>query len=255
MLILLPPSEGKALPARGKTLDLETLSLPELTPARSVMIQALVELSSGDPTQAAQVLGLGATQLDLIEVNAGLRQAPTARADQIYTGVLYDALDLATLPAAARSRATRRLLIASSLFGMVSPADRIPSYRLSGGVRLPDLGGVASYWRRHLEMPMGDLVGDGLLLDLRSSVYAGFWKPQGANTATFRVLHESNGKRKVVSHFNKATKGRITRELLREGVNPRSPLALADNLRDLGWFVETADQPAGHRLDVIVTEI
>lgn len=255
VLILLPPSEGKALPARGKPLDLSTLCLPEINPAREQMMGALIELCSGDPEEAASALGLGATQHDLIEVNAALEQAPTARADQIYTGVLYDALDLQSLPSAAKSRATRQLLITSALFGMVRPSDRIPSYRISGGNRLPLFGGVATYWRKHLTEPMNDLVGNGLLLDLRSSVYAGFWKPAGTRTATVRVLHESNGQRKVVSHFNKATKGHLTRALLNEGANPGDPLELADNLKELGWLVETSPKLNGAQLDVIVEEI
>ena len=70
------------------------------------------------------------------------------------------------------------------------------------------------------------------------------------------MLHEHNGTRKVVSHFNKATKGRIVRAVLQDGGNPRSPAAFADLLRDLGWKVEeAAPGPAGTRLDVVVDEV
>ena len=71
-----------------------------------------------------------------------------------------------------------------------------------------------------------------------------------------RVLHESGGKRTVVSHFNKATKGRIVRALLEDGADPRTPTALADALRRLGWFVVVGDPtPKGTQLDVVVTEV
>jgi len=70
-------------------------------------------------------------------------------------------------------------------------------------------------------------------------------------TATVRVLHEHQGRRKVVSHFNKATKGRIVRALLEAGVDPRTPARLAEALRDLGWPVELH----GDRLDVVVSEL
>ena len=74
--------------------------------------------------------------------------------------------------------------------------------------------------------------------------------------ATVRVLHETGGRRQVVSHFNKATKGRIVRALLESGVNPRRPAALADVLRDLGWKVEEAPPGrAGAQLDVVVDEL
>ncbi len=56
-----------------------------------------------------------------------------------------------------------------------------------------------------------------------------------------RVLHEHNGTRKVVSHFNKATKGRIVRALLEDGADPRTPAALAATLERLGWAVEVGE--------------
>jgi uncharacterized protein len=65
-----------------------------------------------------------------------------------------------------------------------------------------------------------------------------------------------DGKRKVVSHFNKATKGRLVRALLDDGGRPGSPARFAEQLRDLGWTVEVGSQGRhGTRLDVVVTEL
>lgn len=259
VLILLPPSEGKSRPRRGKPLSLADLDLPALTEARETVLAALVELCAEHPEDAARVLGLGSTQLDEVTRNAGLATAPTARADRIYTGVLYDALDLASLDAAARRRATRWLVIMSSLFGAVRPNDPIASYRLSGDTNLPGIGTVATFWRSHLDPVLTEAAGSGLVVDLRSSTYAGFWRPPAElarRVATVRVLHEVDGKRKVVSHFNKATKGRIVRALLTDGGTPHTPAALAEHLTGLGWTVEP--QPptrAGQQLDVVVEEI
>ncbi|UPK73535.1 peroxide stress protein YaaA [Nocardioidaceae bacterium SCSIO 66511] len=254
MLVLLPPSEGKTVPVRGNPLDLKRLALPELTPARERVLDALVELCESDPEAAATALDLGPTQSDAIARNAVLPSLPTARADRIYTGVLYEALDLATLDASAKRRATSRLAIASGLFGLVRTGDRIPAYRLSGDVTLPGLGPVAAVWRDALAEVVPQLVGSGLLIDLRSQTYASYFRPKGRladRTATVRVIHEHAGVRKIVSHFNKATKGRIVRALLDSGANPRTVTALADTLRDLGWTIERD----GGRLDVIVAEV
>ena len=259
MLILLPPSEGKTAPRRGGRLDLGRLDLPELTEARDTMLGALVELCTTDPEEAAVVLGLGPTQLDEVARDAALATAPTARADRVYSGVLYDALDVASLDPAARRRATRWLLIMSSLFGAVRPGDPIAAYRLSGDSNLPGLGGVAGFWRRHLAGPLAELAVGQLVVDLRSSTYAGFWRPPAhlaPHVATVRVLHEVDGRRKVVSHFNKATKGRLVRDLLLDGGNPRTPAALADHLGALGWKVEAQDpNRTGQQLDVVVAEL
>lgn len=258
MLILLPPSEGKASPRRGRPLDLAPLSFPELSPGRVQALDALVGLAEDNPDTAAAVLGLGPTQADLVERNARLRTAPTARADRVYTGVVYDALDLSSLDGPARRRATRWLAITSSLFGLVRPHDPIPAYRLSGDTTLPGLGNVAAHWRRHLDPVVRQAAGSGLVVDLRSSVYAGFWRPSAEmapRVATVRVLHEVGGERKVVSHFNKATKGRIVRALLEDGGTPRTPAGLAEQLTRLGWHVEMPDPETGRQLDVVVAEL
>jgi uncharacterized protein len=259
VLILLPPSEGKSAPRRGSPLQLSALGFSDLLEPRTEVVGALVELCRTDPAGAAEVLGLGPTQADQVEQNVGLMSAPTARADRIYTGVLYDALDLGSLEAPARRRATRWLVIMSSLFGAVRPQDRIPAYRLSGDTRLPGIGTVSTYWRSHLGEVLTEAAGDGLVVDLRSSTYAPFWRPGAAlapRVASVRVLHEVGGRRQVVSHFNKATKGRLVRDLLLDGGVPTSPTDLADHLDDLGWKVER--QPAtrtGTQLDVVVTAL
>jgi cytoplasmic iron level regulating protein YaaA (DUF328/UPF0246 family) len=259
VLILLPPSEGKTAPRRGKSLDLSTLTTPELTSARAEVLDALVTLCLEDPAGAAGLLGVPKSQLDLVDLNAQARTSPTARADAVYSGVLYDALDVASLSSSAKRRASGRLAVQSSLFGLVRPGDRIPAYRLSGDATLPGLGSVAAHWRAALDPVAPALIGTGLLIDLRSGMYAAFWRPPvelAKRVATVRVLHEVDGKRQVVSHFNKATKGRIVRALLEDGADPRTPARLADVLRTLGWTVEVGDPTSkGTQLDVVVSEV
>jgi len=259
VLILLPPSEGKASPRRGARLDLARLSAPGLTPARERVLEALTGLCREEPERAIRVLGLGPTQADDVRRNAGLHAAPTARADAIYTGVVYEALDAATLDPAARRRAGRWIGVISSVFGLVTPSDRIPSYRLGGGTNLPGLGVVSAHWRGVLEPAVREAASTGLVVDLRSSTYAAFWRPTpglARKVATVRVLQQVGSERKVVSHFNKATKGRLVRALLESGATPSSPAALADTIVDLGWKAELGvPGRQGQQIDVVVEEL
>ena len=68
---------------------------------------------------------------------------------------------------------------------------------------------------------------------------------------TLRVLHESAGTRRVVSHLNKAITGHIVHALLADGVTARNGGELAAALRDLGWEIELEDR----RLDVVVSTL
>lgn len=258
MLVLLPPSEGKATAVRGRPVALDTLSLPGLNAARTAVLDELVELCAADGDKAAEVLGLSPGLRGEVARNAALRTAPALPAGELYTGVLYDALGLSTLDAAARRRARQSLLVFSGLWGAVRLTDRIPAYRCSMAVRLPGAGGLAAYWKPFMDQVLPEAAGGGLVLDLRSSAYAAAWKPTGAlaaRTATVRVLQVTvvGGveRRTVVSHFNKATKGRLLRALFTAGARPRTPAALAEALRDLGFTVEAA----GGRLDVLVRDV
>jgi cytoplasmic iron level regulating protein YaaA (DUF328/UPF0246 family) len=259
VLVLLPPSEGKANSGEGAPLELESLSLPGLTAARETVLTELVELCSGDEDKAREVLGLSEGLRGEVAKNAGLRAAGARPAREIYTGVLYDALGLATLDAAAKRRAAKSLLVFSGLWGAVRVTDRIPSYRCSMGVKLPGLGALAGHWRTPMAEVLPEAAGSGLVLDLRSSAYAAAWRPKGevaGRTATVRVLHAPT--RKVVSHFNKATKGRIVRSLLSAGAAPKNPAGLVAALRELGYVVEAqAPGRAGQAwsLDVLVDEV
>ncbi|MGW6686674.1 peroxide stress protein YaaA [Streptomyces sp. NPDC054961] len=265
MLVLLPPSEGKAAGGSGAPLKPESLSLPGLGASRAAVLEELVELCVGDEEKAREVLGLSEGLRGEVAKNAELRSAVARPAGEVYTGVLYDALGLSTLPPAAVKRAARSLLVFSGLWGAVRITDRIPSYRCSMGVKLPGLGALGAFWRAPMAEVMPEAAGDGLVLDLRSSAYASAWKPKGevaGRTATVRVLHaqmvDGVEKRSVVSHFNKATKGRLIRDLLTAGAAPASPAELVTALRDLGFTVE-AEPPSkpskAWALDVVVTQI
>ncbi|MCB5907132.1 peroxide stress protein YaaA [Streptomyces pinistramenti] len=265
MLVLLPPSEGKAAGKAGAPLDLASLSLPGLAAPREAVLAELVELCAADEAKAQEVLGLSDGLRGEIAKNAGLRTAGARPAGEIYTGVLYDALGLATLDAAARERAERSLLVFSGLWGAVRIGDRIPSYRCSMGVKLPALGALGAYWRAPMAEVLPAVAGDHLVLDLRSAAYATAWKPKGevaGRTATVRVLQskivDGVEKRSVVSHFNKATKGRLVRDLLTAGAAPDGPAELVEALRGLGYAVEAEAPAKGGRawaVDVIVTEL
>jgi hypothetical protein len=260
MLIFIPPSETKAFPAETGPVELGSLVLPELAPTRAGLLKTLVRLARGRESTALAVLGLSEGQASELAHNRELGSAPAGMAAEVYTGVLYDALDLPALRRQGVS--TDHVLIFSGLWGVLRPSDRIPHYRCSARVKLPGIGSVSSAWRKGLRDPLAANVGDRLVVDLRSGAYAGLWVP-GANAVTVRVLHERETggvvKRAVVSHFNKATKGRLTRALLESGQQPRKPDEFVDLVRALGYRVEP--HPEGRNpeaptaLDIVVREL
>ena len=234
MLVLLPPSETKHPGGDGAPLDLAGLATPELTPVRERLVDALADLAA-DPARACTVLGLSEKQAGEAARNALLRTAPTLPALARYTGVLYDALDVRSLTRAQRARADRRLAVGSALFGLVRGTDAIPAYRLSAGSALPGLPTLRTLWKPVLG-PV--LAGAGeLVVDLRSGSYQALAPVPGAVTVDL-LSERPDGSRSVVSHFNKAHKGRVARLLATTTAEPDDVVRLRALLRRAGLHVE-----------------
>jgi cytoplasmic iron level regulating protein YaaA (DUF328/UPF0246 family) len=239
VLVLLPPSEGKATGGRGAPLDLARLSHPALTAVRERLVEALQTAATADPAALQAALGCPP---DEVAKDALLTSSPTLPAMRRYTGVVYEALSYASLSAAGRRRANSSLRVASALFGLLSPTDRIPAYRLSGGTSLPGVGSLAAAWRPVLEPELA--AHRGLVVDLRSGPYAALARVPHA--VQVRVLRESGGQRTVVSHDNKFTKGLLARELCERSARSVDDVAAAG--KEVADLVEVD----GQRVDLVL---
>ena len=192
MLILLPPSEGKNQPTTKANINLAKLAFPkELLTIRSRLL-----------TKA-------------------LATSPAAKAIDVYTGVLYQALDWDSLSPTAKARGEKSILITSALFGVLRPSDVIPNYKSK--IKTSD-------WKAALK-PALDGLGADLVIDCRSSTYAATWQPAPEITVAVRVFKKEKGKISVITHLSKKYRGELTRVLLKSGKVPKTPedlLAIAE---------------------------
>ena len=239
MLVLLPPSEGKAPGGRGAPLSLDGLSHPALNGVRGRLVEALQAAAVTDPAGLQTALGCPPGE---VEKDAVLTTSGTLPAARRYTGVVYEALSYATLSPAGRRRANSSLRVASALFGLLSPTDRVPAYRLSGGTSLPGVGSLAAAWRPVLEPELA--AHRGLVVDLRSGPYVALARVPDA--VQVRVLRESGGTRSVVSHDNKHTKGLLARALCEQGARTVHDVAAA------GAAVADLVEVDGRRVDLVL---
>ncbi len=246
MLVLLPPSESKRGGGDGPPLRLDGLGFPALGPLRAQLLDELVVLAA-DPPASRRALGISAAQDAEIDRNAALRSAPTLPAITRYTGVLYEALDVASLRGTAAARARARLAVGSALFGLLRADDPVPAYRLSASSTLPGRPTLAARWKPVLE-PVLARIGDGeLVVDLRSGSYAALGRLPGAVRVEVLAEH-ADGSRTVVSHFNKAHKGRLARILATTRAEPADAAAVATIARRGGLRVERR----GRALTVVI---
>lgn len=246
--MLLPPSETKRAGGDGPALRLDELGYPDLTELRRTLVGELVALAADRPA-CRRALGISEKQDAEVDRNAALWTSPTLPAIDRYTGVLYDALDIGSLNGAAARRARARLAVGSALFGLVRADDPIPAYRLSAGSRLPGGQTLAARWKPVLEPVLAKVAAAELVVDLRSGSYANLGRvPDAVGVVHVDVLAEHpDGRRTVVSHFNKAHKGRLARVLAAGRAEPDSAAKVATAARRAGMTVERD----GNRLTVV----
>ena len=257
-MFLLPPSETKN-DATGKAkLNLKTLSFPELTKSRTLALESLVTLCESSPTKARTVLGLSQKQDFERERNIKLKTAAAGPAWKVYSGVLFDALNPGALSTAALKKLSKHFYVQSAMFGLISLGDVIPAYRLSADSKLPKIGSLSNIWAKPCTEIFENF--DELIVDLRSSQYANLAplpKSVADQVAVLKILQEMpSGPPKVVSHHNKATKGRIIRQLVTSGSVPTTVDQLGKGIAKLKADVDLikpkrAGQPM--TVNVVVT--
>ena len=244
MLIIVPSSETKRLPPRrGRPVDLDALSFPALNGMRKQVLDALVDTSARP--DAFDRLLVGPSFADEVARNTRLREVVARPVLEVYSGTLHDGLDAGTLSPAARRRAARSVVVASVLWGLLRPADRIPAYRLNVCARLVGVDKLEPAWRTVLPDVLAEAAGPrGPILDLRASSFQALGMPAGLGhrTVLLRVAGDEASGGRIGNVFVKRARGQAARHLLESGVSPRDPQALADVLGER-WPVQLEPPP------------
>jgi hypothetical protein len=228
-LLLLPPSEGKTAggraPGRPGSFD------DDLGPARAAVVAELARIvRDGDPARCAAVLGVrGELLTRALGATAALADgtAPVLPAWRRYSGVVWAALDPATLPAADR----RRILVPSGLYGLTTATDPVADYRLKMSVVLGPLGRLSAFWRSEVTAALSRRARRRPVVDLLPAEHAAAvdLDALGRSTPVVRVRFVSPAGDRAVGHEAKSAKGHLARALLDDG------LEAAGTFRWEGW--------------------
>ena len=198
MIILLPPSEGKAVKGgTGSFADLYADLFPE--------VQAVLRHASRlKVADRMKFYGMKekAKAKACHDLNLAAPASPCMQALERYTGVVYQGIDFPTLK--KRQQATSRIHIVSGLFGAITGATRIPNYKMSMNPWL------VKYWREKNAQRIAAAAGGLPVLSLLSQTYAKAAPVENAIGVDFRV----QGGKKAAGHFGKTIKGRFVRFLI-----------------------------------------
>jgi cytoplasmic iron level regulating protein YaaA (DUF328/UPF0246 family) len=232
VVVLLPPSEGKALGGRGPRTP---GAFAPLEADRARIMKGLQHRGF----DAARELKVGPAALSAATAaNRAVDSGPALPALRRYTGVLYEALDYPGQAAPLRRRLARSVVIVSGLWGLLGGDDLVPAYKLPIGAAVPGVGRLAAWWRPRLTPLLAEHVRGAVVWNLLPAAYAAALGPLETARSVWavRVVRERAGHRTVVGHDNKAVKGALARSVV--AASAAGPQALA------GWT-----GPAGYRID------
>jgi len=257
-MILLPPSEGKAIGGSGPAWPAATIGASsaagsmvagDLDARRLQVAAALGRAMKRSKAARGKLLGVkGEALTAATATNLEVLTGPTRPAIERYTGVLYGALDAASLPAAHRRRLATQVRILSGLWGVVGPADPIPDYKLKMGASLAPLGKLSTWWRPMVTAVLAPEVAGRVVWNLLPNEHAAAWAPapvaggdpsDGAARTVIsvrfldQVVRAGRVELVAVSHWNKLLKGALVRHVL--ATQLAEPAGLADFTHSLGY--------------------
>jgi cytoplasmic iron level regulating protein YaaA (DUF328/UPF0246 family) len=211
MKILLAPSETKKTGGEF-TFDPSALLFKELQTHRMTLLHAYTNvLQKGDMAVLSKMFGLK-KEADIIKHKKDIIHELTMKAIERYIGVAFDYLKYRELDPASQVYIDTHVILFSNLFGPIKASDFIPEYRLKQGEAVGEIK-VEKFYNEHSAELVEDYLAEDEILDLRAGFYDKFYKPKKAYT-TLKFIKEG----KVVSHWAKAYRGIVLREIAKAGI-------------------------------------
>jgi len=211
MKILLAPSETK-IHGGSENFNIDTLLFNELTPIRKELLHKYINiLQKNNFDELSKMFGLK-KEVDINYHNRDIIHELTMKAIERYTGVAFDYLNYQELKDESKHYIDKNVILCSNLFGFLRADDMIPEYRLKQGEAIGELKPEKLYKEQsHL---MEEYLKEEDILDLRAGFYDKFYKPS-KNYTSLKFIKDG----KVVSHWAKAYRGIVLKEVAKAKVN------------------------------------
>ena len=218
MKILFSPSESKTTEFDTENfIDRDSFCCEELYDYRIEILNLYQELLDNEEvTSLSKLFGIKDEELVIKLKSKNLFESFTCKAILRYSGVAYKYLDYNSLNKTSKDFIDNNTIIFSNLFGPIMAKDNIPFYKLKQG---ETLNGTKTeiHYKKHFSSKLDEMLKDELIIDLRAKFYEKFYIPNHPRV-TLKFIKNS----KVVSHWAKAYRGLLLRELSKYRPNTKS---------------------------------
>jgi len=206
--ILFSPSETKSNLSLNLPISEDSFCCKKLYKKREEVIRKYQDiLDSGDINRLNKIFGLKNEEKSFELAKINIKSASTCKAIQRYTGVAYDYLDYENLGIKQKEFIDNNVIIFSNLFGPILAKDNLPVYRLKQGASIEGFK-TEEFYKKNFSQEIDKLLETEFIIDLRAGFYEKFYK---LDLPHITMKFIKNGK--VVSHWAKAYRGNILKEL------------------------------------------
>ena len=208
MKILFSPSETKSDLSLNLPINEDSFCCKKLYKKREEVIHRYQDiLDSGDINRLNKIFGLKNENKSFELAKINIKSASTCKAIQRYTGVAYDYLDYENLGIKQKEFIDNNVIIFSNLFGPILAKDNLPVYRLKQGASIEGFK-TEEFYKKNFSQEIDKLLEKEFIIDLRAGFYEKFYK---LDLPHITMKFIKNGK--VISHWAKAYRGKILKEL------------------------------------------
>ncbi len=219
MKILFSPSEAKTKGGKNIKLDKNSFIFPNLFEKRMFAVQKYQNfIDTSTDLQLAKLFGTKKqTIVDYYKGN--LLEKKIMKVIERYAGVAYDYLKYFSLNTKEKNYIDKNVIIFSNLFGPILAGDNgIPEYKLKQNEKIGDFI-IEKFYHKYFTDALDDYLKNDDILDLRAAFYEKFYKINKPYT-TMKFI--KNGK--VVSHWAKAYRGIVLRQIAKNNIQNFSDL-------------------------------
>lgn len=206
--ILFSPSEGKN---QGGMLS--SSELFGATNARDEILQSYNDIVLSKDEEAIKALFGIKKWSDCKVYICDIFNSPLMPAIERYNGVAYDYLKYKELDTKAQEYLQKNTIIFSNLYGPLLGGDLIANYKVKQGNNIGEIT-PDKFYKERFTYQLDLYLGDKEILDLRAGYYDKFYKNSKPYT-TLKFLKDG----KTVSHWAKAYRGIVLRELAKHNIN------------------------------------
>jgi cytoplasmic iron level regulating protein YaaA (DUF328/UPF0246 family) len=211
MKILFSPSEAKNNTNSTKNFDKKSFIFSHLFKYRMEVFNMYKDfITSANNDKLAKIFGT--KKQDIIDYYK-TPHTKGIKPIQRYSGVAFKYIDYENLDKYQQNFIDTNVLIFSNLFGVILAGDdNLPDYKLKQGEKIEGFN-IEKFYNEKFSDTLDEYLKDEFILDLRAGFYEKFYKIK-KSFVTMKFIKD----KKIVSHYSKAYRGLILKQISKENI-------------------------------------